>query len=153
MSNKIKSLVEKKFEELQEYSKLYNDKAKNHREKLMSEHKDAFLKDPGSLDLQTIAKEMFYLNGFYQADIRKMQVQFLEQYSIAKELNPEISFSDEIETTVGVLKANLPKQVFVVKEGKFEEIEKGKLEELTSEFESKGYYKLFEDQIKKILNA
>lgn len=151
--DKIKAIIQKKFNEVQEYAKLYNSQATNHREKLMSEHKDAFLLDPSSVDLETIAKDMFYLNGFYQADIRKLQVQLLEQYTFAKEIYPEITFSEDLEATVGILKSNLPRQIFIVKDGAFHEIEKGKLEQLTSDFESKGYYKLFEEQIKKILNA
>lgn len=150
---KTKGLVEKKFNELQEFAKLYNTQAQEQRSKLINEYKDAFKEDPNSIDMVSIAKEMFYLNGFYQADIRKMQVQLLEQYSMAKEIFPEITFNEDIETTIGILKTNLPKQIFVVKEGKFQEIEKGKVEELTADFENKGYYNLFEKQIRQVLDA
>ena len=150
---KTKGLVEKKFNELQEFAKLYNTQAQEQRSKLVNEYKDAFKEDPNSIDMVSIAKEMFYLNGFYQADIRKMQVQLLEQYSMAKEIFPEITFNEDIETTIGILKTNLPKQIFVVKEGKFQEIEKGKVEELTADFENKGYYNLFEKQIRQVLDA
>jgi hypothetical protein len=154
MSKEItKGLVEKKFNELQEFAKLYNTQAQEQRAKLLNEYRDAFKEDPKSIDMVSIAKEMFYLNGFYQADIRKMQVQLLEQYSMAKEIFPEMTFNEDINTTIGVLKTNLPKQIFVVEEGKFQEIEKGKVEELTADFETKGYYKIFEEQIKKVLNA
>lgn len=150
---KTKGLVEKKFNELQEFAKLYNTQAQEQRSKLINEYKDAFKEDPNSIDMVSIAKEMFYLNGFYQADIRKMQVQLLEQYSMAKEIFPEITFNEDIETTIGILKTNLPKQIFVVKEGKFQEIEKGKVEELTADFENKGYYNLFEKQVRQVLDA
>jgi len=155
MSNeeKLKSVVERKFNELQEFAKEYNKKATNQREKLMKEHKVAFEKDPESVNIEEIAKDMFYLNGFYQADIRKLQTELLDYYTISKEIAPEVVFSEDIEATVGVLKANLPKQIFTLDNGEFKEIEKGKQEELIKDFEKKGYYKLFADQVKKVLNA
>lgn len=149
----LKEQVLKKYEELQTYSTTYNIKAKAQRDKLMNEHKDAFKNDPNSVDVNAIAKDMFYLNGFYQADIRKLQVQLLDIYNFSKDIAPELEFPKELDNTITILKGNLPGQMFIVVDGNFEEIEKGKVDSLTADFEKKGYYKIFEEQVKKALNA
>ena len=153
---KLKEAVEKKYSELQTYSTNYNLRAKSQREQLMNEHKEAFKNNPESIDVKAIAKDMFYLNGFYQTDIRKLQVQLLEFYALVKDIAPELEFGTEIETTIIALKGSLPGQLFVVVDGEFQEIEKGQIEKLSKDYEDRGYYKMFEsqiEQINQILNA
>ena len=150
---KFKLEVERKYKELQIYSKLYNSKASLQRESLMNEHKEAFKKNPDSVDISAIAKNMFYLNGFYQADIRKLQNQLLDIYTILKVVYPEITFSKDVEDVINILKTNLPKQLFVTEDGEFKEIEKGKKDELIKDFEQKQYFKMFDKQIRNILNG
>lgn len=152
-AKKLKELVEKKYLELQEYSSLYSKKSTLQREKLMTEHKEAFIKNPGEVDVKAIGRDMFYLNGFYQTDIRRMQVQLLDLYILVKDVDPNIEFSKEIIDTVNILKNSLPNQLFVVKEGEFHEIEKGKIESLKKDFEEKNYHQFFEKQVMTILNA
>ena len=153
LADKLKEQVVKKYSELQNYSTVYNTRAKTQRDKLMNEHKEAFAIDPKSIDINAIAKDMFYLNGFYQADIRKLQVELLNLYTMVKDVAPKLEFPKEVETTVTILKGNLPGQIFIAVDGGFDEIESGKVDNLTKDFEEKGYYKLFEEQVKKILNA
>lgn len=148
----FKSIVESKYVELQKYSTKYNRKATKERETLMSKHKEAYQKNPESVDLHKIAKDMFYMNGFHQADIRKMQTSFIETYRAFKEVYPEEDLSEEVTNTAKILKENLPKQIFILKDGNFEEIEEGALEKIVNDFEEKGYYKIFEAQITNILN-
>lgn len=151
--DKLKSGVEKKFNELQEYTSVYNKKSKEERTKLMTEYKEEFIKNPAKVDLKAIAKDMLYINGFYQTDIRKLQVQLLDLYNFSKDVNPEIEFSKEIVDTVTILKNSLPKQLFVVEDGELKEIEKGKTEQLKEDFEKRNYFNMFEKQITSILNA
>jgi hypothetical protein len=152
-AKKLKDLVEKKYLELQEYSSIYSKKSTAQREKLMTEHKEAFMKNPDEIDIKAITRDMFYLNGFYQTDIRKMQAQLLELYTAVKDIDPTITFSKEVENTVVILKGSLPKQLFIVKDGEFHEIEKGKVESLKKDFEERNYHQFFEKQVMTILNA
>ena len=152
-AKKLKDLVEKKYLELQEYSSIYSKQSTAQREKLMTEHKEEFMKNPENVDIKVIARDMFYLNGFYQTDIRKMQVQLLDLYSTVKEIDPSIEFSKEILNTIGVLKGSLPNQLFIIKDGEFYEIEKGKVDTLKKDFEERNYHQFFEKQVTTILNA
>lgn len=151
--DKVKERIVKKYEELQTYSTTYNAKAKAQREQLMNDYKEAFQKDPSSVNLTDIAKDMFYLNGFHQADIRKLQIQLLDIYTFSKDIFPELELPKEIDTTITILKGNLPKQIFISEDGKLKEIEKGKVDELTKEYQEKNYFKFFETQLNTILNA
>ena len=149
----LKSQVEKKFDELQEYSSVYSKLSTSNRKKIMEEHKVQFAKDPSKVDIKEIARDLFYINGFYQTDIRKLQNQLLDIYTFAKDVDPEIEFSKELTDVITVLKNSLPKQLFVVTDGELQEIEEGKMEELKESFDVRGYYSIFEKQVKTILNA
>jgi hypothetical protein len=149
----VKKIIEKKYNELQTYSKVYNTQSAEHRNQLMNKHKEDFLKDPNSVDLKTIAKDMFYINGFHQADIRKLQNDFIASVDMAKEIYPEITFDEDVNATIKILKTNLPRQIFVVEDNKLVEIEEGKVAKLKEDFDKKGYLEMFEKQIKQILNA
>lgn len=148
-----KALVEVKYKELHDYSKLYNKISTEQRTKLLEEHKEAFEKDPNSVDLEAIAKNMFYMNGFYQTDIRKMQIQFVDIYNTVKYCHSDIEFSTDLEESVQALKSILQKQLFIVVDGDFKEIEEGQIDKLRSDFDKKNYYSLFEKQVKQILNG
>lgn len=151
-SEKAKSYIIKKYEELQSYSTAYNKKASTQKDKLMNTYKAEFKANPNSVDLTEVARDMFYINGFHQADIRKLQVQLLDSYILVKEIFPEVEFSKDIETTLVILKGNLQKQIFIEDEGEFEEIEKGKLDTLKKDFKDRNYFKMFEAQVKKLFN-
>lgn len=149
----LKNLIDTKYLELSSFGKEFNKQAKVQRTKLMTEHKKAFDVDPESVDLEAIAKDMFYLNGFYQADIRRMQVQLVDIYNTGKFAFPDLEFSEELEATVSMLKTSLPKQLFILKDGEFIELEPGRKDELIKDYTEKKYFKLFEDKLKNLLNG
>lgn len=150
--DQIFSSVNQKFKELQDYTNVYNEKAKNDREVIIEQAKEQFKKDPNSVDIEEIGRDVLFVNGFHQTDIRRLQNSLLEVYKIYRELGGDKEFSKELEETVNYLKLNLPKQIFVTKAGVFEEIEEGKLEKLTTDYKEKNYYRLFEAQVKQLLN-
>ena len=151
MESLIKQEVELRYNELQEYAKLFNTKSEKDRTEIMERHAVKFKENPEEVDTVTIAKEMLYINGFHQADIRKMQQDFLSTFVVSKKIFPELEYSEDIEKTAKVLQQALPAQVFVVDNGVFKEVEKGRREKLMSDFDEKGYFKLFEAQISKLL--
>ena len=151
-SEKLKTIVEKKFSELQEYTSIYTKKAESQKKKLLSEIKEKFKENPEEVDVKSIAKNMFFINGFHQADIRKLQVQLLDFYNLVKEIEPKVEFNKEIVDTILVLKNSLPQQLFTVDKGELKEIEKCKVSKMKQDFEDKNYFALYEQQIKNILN-
>lgn len=153
IEKRIKDVLVKKYEELQGYSNAFNSRAKKQREDIMLKHKEAFQKDPTSVDVKDIARNMFYINGFMQLDVRKLQTQLLDLYNFSKEIYPELELPEALVDTVTVLKESLQKQTFVEDSGELVEIEKGKVEKLLKDFDNKNYFNLFEAQVKTLLDA
>jgi hypothetical protein len=149
---KVHNLVIKKYNELENYTKVYNVKAKLQREKLLEESKLKFKEDPNSVDLDKIAKELFYMNGFHHADIRQLQTSLLESYGMYKDLDGEEEFPAELNTAISLLKTSFPKLIFTIDGENFVEIVEGRLEILLKEYEEKNYFKIFEKQLVNLFN-
>lgn len=149
----IEKIINKKFKELQEYTSTFSKKAESNREELITKYKPEFMKDNSKVDIKDLARDMFYMNGFFQADIRLLQTELLNIYNFSKELFPELEFNSELEEVIKVLKVNLNKQLYVINEGTFEEIEEGTTEKLKKNFDKNNYFSMFENKIKTLLNA
>lgn len=150
--NKIHDLVVKKFSELETYTTTYNTVVSDKRSKLIKDNKEKFKKDASAVDLEGIAKNLFYLNGFHQVDIRHLQTSFLSAYNLYLELGGDVAFEETLKTSALFLKENLPKQMFITKDGGFTEIVDGAVEKAMSDFDKNKYFKLFESQIIKLFN-
>lgn len=148
----FETIIESKYQELATYTKIFNKKAEEDKTRLAAS-KDLFQANPEDLDLEALGLDVFYLNGFHQLDLRQMQERLLTAYNFYRELGGDKVFEEELENTVGVLRNMLPKQMFVISEGKLQEIEAGSVEKLKNDYKEKGYYKLFEKQIKQVLGG
>lgn len=151
----LKKLVEQKYHELQEYTVAYNIKAAKQKTDILDKAKIKFKKDPKTVDLNELARDVFLLSGFHQADIRKLQESFLSAYQVYLHLGGEEAFSEEIANTALILKNSLPKQTFNYNESSkaFEEVEEGRLEIIKKDYKEKNYFKMFERQILSILGT
>jgi len=152
-TKQITLVIERKFQELQEYTEAYNKLSQKNKEEVMDKARLQFQKNPEKVDLESIGRDIFLTSGFHQADIRKMQEGLLSAYKIFEELGIEYTFSQDLLDAISFLKSSLPKQFFAYSTSKeeFEEIEKGKLEQAKEDYTKKNYFKLFEDQIKKAI--
>ena len=151
--NQLKTLIERRFKDLQEYTAAYNKLAQKNKDEVMEKAKEQFKINPEKVDLEAIGKEVFLTSGFHQADIRKMQEGLLAAYKVYEELDGEKEFSKELIESIEFLKASLPKQFFIysTSNDEFEEVEKGRLEKAKKDYTEKNYFKIFEQQIKRAL--
>jgi hypothetical protein len=149
---KLHKLVIQKHSELEEYSTLYNKRAEVARTELIEKNKEIFKKNPEKVDLKEIAKEVFYINGFHQADIRNLQVSFLEAHTLYNQLDGVEEFPEGVSDVAGILKNNLPNQRYVVTKGSFVEVVEGSTKKMLDDYESKNYFKIFEAQISKLFD-
>lgn len=146
----LKGIVISKFTELQDYTKAYNQKAGTDRTKIM-ESREILESDPDKFDVDTIGRDILFINGYHQVDIRRLQENALTAYKLYRELGGDAEFDKELMDTMGILQASLPKQLFVLENGKFVEIEEGRVDTLKQEYKSKGYFKFFEEQVRKLV--
>lgn len=72
-------------------------------------------------------------------------------YKLYRQLGGDAEFPKELEDTILYLEVNLPGQIFVCRDGSLEEIVEGNLERLLKEYKEKNYFRLFESQIKQIV--
>ena len=151
-ADRMLEILNKSLAELQQYTDVYNTQVKQKREEHITKNIDNYKKDPNSVDLGVIAKEVFYMNGFHQLDIRRLQTTFLNNYNLFKALEPEIKVSDEVEAVASILKVNLGSQMFTVSDGTFKEIIADSVKEALEKYEANNYFKLFESQILKLFN-
>lgn len=150
---RIKTEVLKKYEEMQDYTIQYNKISQKQKVDIIDKNREIFMKNPEDVDITSIAKDVFFVNGIHQTDIRKMQVQFIDIYDFVKSVFPEMELPEEVTNNIKVLKNNLPKQVFTLENGEFKEIEEGHVKSLIDRYEASGFLKSYEAQIKNILNA
>lgn len=148
----LKRVVNLRFTELKEYTETFNSEVSKKREEVINKAKEDMKKDPDSVNLEDLAYETMFLTGFHQTDIRKLQEQLLMAYDLYRELGGEDTFEKDLEEAVQFLKVNLPKRIFVPKNGKFEEIEDGYLDKMKTNYKAQNYYKMFEGPLKQILS-
>jgi hypothetical protein len=149
---RLEKLVVKKFEELQTYTKLFNSQALTHRLDTMTKAKAQYKKDPDSVEVNELAKNLFYVQGFNQTDIRQLQITLLEAYNLYRELDGASEFTPDIIATINLLKSSFPQPIFTVENGAFVELVSGRLEGLLKDYEEKNYFKIFEAQLIKLLD-
>lgn len=147
----LEGIVRTMYNELQEYTKTYNKKAEEDRAKLLKS-RSILESEPDNFDVDSIARDIMFINGHHQVDIRKLQESTLTAYKLYRSLGGDSEFDKEMIDTMNILQASLPKQIFVVDKGEFVEIEEGRVETLKKEYRSKGYYKYFESQVKKLMD-
>lgn len=148
----LKKRVEISHQELSNYTKTYTQKFEAKKKEILEKNKENFAKDPSSVDLQKVAKDVFYVSAFHQSDIRLMQANLLSIYRLYKELGGNEEFSSDIVATIALLKQSLPKQMFIERNGEFQEIEEGALEKQLQIYEERNYFKHFESQLSQMLN-
>jgi hypothetical protein len=148
----IKRVVNSRFTELKDYTETFNKEVAKKREDVILQAKEKMKENPDSVNLEEIAYETMFLTGFHQTDIRKLQEQLLMAYDLYRELGGEEKFETDLEEAVQFLRVNLPKRIFVAKNGKFEEIEEGYLDKMKTNYKSQNYYKMFEGPLKQILS-
>lgn len=151
-SKRLKEEVEKRFRELEEYTNAFNEKATSDRRKYIEDNKLKFKEESEEVDISTIAKEYFYLNGFHQMDVRILQTEFLSAYTIYKKVFSGEELSKDIESTAKILKGSIQRQFFTLEGGEFKELEEGRKDKALKDFEDRNYFKIFEKQIKQALD-
>ena len=150
--DKLHKIVIQRYNELEAYASLFNKRASKLREELIEKNKDKFLSNPTSVDIKEIAKEMFYINGFHQADIRILQTSFLDSYIMYSQLEGEEKFEEDVTKTAEILKNSLPKQRYIATKDTFDEIVSGSTEKMLKDYEDKNYFKIFESQIDRLFD-
>lgn len=154
MKEKFKKEVEKRFEDLKEYTSTFNQKVVKEKKELIDSNKELFMNKPDLVDIRSISKTFLFINGLHQIDIRELQTKFIEAYILFKKLNEEdFKFSEEIEISATIIKNSNLGQAYIVKNGEFIEIDKERIENLLNNYEDKKFFKLYEDQIKTLLNT
>lgn len=148
----VKKYVERVYRDLQEYTQAYNTTTQEQRLKVFEEAKAAFKKDPESVDVETVARDTLFMGSFQQTDIRRLQQKLIIAYNIYRELGGDEKFEDDIEKAVQFLKASLPKAIFVAKNGKLEEVEKGTVERLQKDYEDRDLFRMFKPTLMQLLS-
>ena len=153
LEDKMLDILNKSLAELQKYTEVYNLQDKVKKEEYITKNLAKFKDNPESVDLQDVAKNLYYMNGFHQLDIRRLQTHFLSSYIIYKELEISVPVGEDVEVVANLLKKGLGSQMFTVEHDKFREIIAGSTGAALQKYEDNNYYRLFESELSKLFNG
>lgn len=144
----IRKNVVKAFNEYKDYIELSNKENKVKNEYLDKIQK-LFKEDENDPEIKDYNFEVFMLGGFHRRDAEILGKKFLNYATLYKELPQVKELDEEIESTYKYLKEMNREQVFIVKNGKFEEINKGFIEERRKIFEEKNLFETTKKELEK----
>jgi len=153
LETKILDTLHKTLAELQKYTEVYNLQDKAKKNEYITKNLEIFKTNPESVDMKDIAKNLYYMNGFHQLDIRNLQIKFLNIYNLYKSLELKTPVSEEAEVVANILKGSLGTQMFTVDHDKFTEIIAGSVDAALKKYEDNNYFRLFETELLKLFNG
>lgn len=155
MEKEIKDILGTKvvraFNEYKDYVELTNKENKSKKE-VLEKVKELYKEDKQDPEIKDFSFEVFVIDAYHKQDIEGLGIKFVHYMGLYKEIPDAESLDEEIETSYDYLKANaIKKQAFIVNATKFEEVEKGFIEEKKKMFEEQNLYEKVQGELEKFL--
>lgn len=140
------------YEELKEYTTLYNKKTAEQNQKGKEEIKKEFDANKITEKVKEFSFDVFVNNMVHQGDINMLQMKFVLFYDAFSLLESELKFDEEIIQAYIAIKQQQQKQIYTLEKEEFVENEVGTIDRIRKNFKDNNTFEQIQEAFEGYLN-